>query len=136
MSRRSDTPEWMWSHAWALLEEAERMHRQFFHVAGSGRSQVAWEPPVDVFEDELEFIVIVAMPGVPPGRIEILSESGALVVRGQRPLPFAGMRQIVRHLEIPYGKFERRIQLPAGELDAGAPEFAHGCVIVRLRKHR
>lgn len=134
MPRRGDPSAWMWSHAWGLLEEAERMHRQFFRVAGSGRSQATWEPPVDVFEDEREFIVVVAMPGVPAGRIEVVSEPGALVVRGQRPLGFAGLHHVVRHLEIPYGKFERRIPLPTGNLKAGAPDLADGCLVVRLRK--
>ncbi|MGH8802993.1 MAG: Hsp20/alpha crystallin family protein [Casimicrobiaceae bacterium] len=124
----------MWSHAWGLLEEAERMHRQFFRVARSGCSQASWEPPVDVFEDERELIVVVAMPGVPVGRIEVLSEPGVLVVRGRRPLPFAGSHRVVRHLEIPYGAFERRILLPQREFNAGVPEFADGCLIVHLRK--
>lgn len=110
------------------------MHRQFFRVAGSGCSQASWEPPVDVFEDERELIVVVAMPGVPAGRIEVLSEPGVLVVRGRRPLPFAGSHRVVRHLEIPYGTFERRILLPQREFNAGAPELADGCLIVHLRK--
>lgn len=111
------------------------MHRQFFRVAGTGCSQATWEPPVDVFEDEREFVVVVAMPGVPAKRIEVVTEPGALVVRGRRALPFAGSHHVVRHLEIPYGTFERRIPLPKGELTAGVPELADGCLVVRLKKH-
>lgn len=134
MSRRGDPSDWMWSHAWGLLEEAERMHRQFFHLAGSGRSQASWEPPADVFEDERELVVVVAMPGVPANRIELSSEPGALVVRGRRALPFAGLHHVVRHLEIPYGWFERRVPLPAGNFKAVTHELTDGCLIVRLRK--
>jgi len=57
-----------------------------------------------------------------------------LVVRGERPLPFAGRPLAVRHLEIPYGAFERRIPLPAGRFDAGTPELSQGCLILRLRR--
>jgi predicted component of type VI protein secretion system len=51
MSSRNST-DWMWSQACELIEEAERMHRQFFRLASSERTQAVWEPPVDVFEDE------------------------------------------------------------------------------------
>jgi hypothetical protein len=40
----------------------------------------------------------------------------------------------MRRLEIPYGYFERRLQLPAARLDPGAHEFVDGCLILRLRK--
>ena len=31
----------------------------------------AWEPPVDVFEDEREVVIVVAMPGVPAERVQV-----------------------------------------------------------------
>jgi HSP20 family molecular chaperone IbpA len=124
----------MWEHACDLIEEAERLHRRFFHLAGSARVEAPWEPPADVFDDEREIVIVVAMPGVPPEQVRIVYEPGALVVRGVRPLPFTGARYAVRHLEIPYGAFERRIPLPDARLEAGAPEIALGCLVLRLRK--
>jgi len=126
--------DWMWAQACALIDDAERMHRQFFRLAASGRSHATWEPPVDVFEDEHEVIVLVALPGVPAHRIEVTTEAGELVLRAERSLPFAGSRRAVRRLEIPYGYFERRIRLPDARLDAGTPEMRDGCLILRLRK--
>ncbi|HEX4882936.1 MAG TPA: Hsp20/alpha crystallin family protein [Casimicrobiaceae bacterium] len=125
--------DWMWAEAFGLLEQAERMHRQFFRLATTPRAQPAWEPPVDVFEDEEALVVVVAMPGVAAERVEVLLEPGALVVRGERPLPFAGTRQRVRQLEIPYGFFERRIPLPA-RVAAASTDLAHGVLVVRLAK--
>ena len=124
----------MWAEACDLLDQAERMHRQFFRVAASGRTQAVWEPPVDVFEDECEFIVVVALPGVAIECLEITYESGMLVVRADRRIAFAGSRCAVRRLEIPYGSFERRIQLPDVRLDASTSECVDGCLILRLRK--
>ena len=132
MSTRNPT-DWMWAHACDLLDQAERMHRQFFQLAASGRTQAIWEPPVDVFEDERQIIVIVALPGVPTECVEIATEAGTLVVRAQRRIRFSDGRA-VRRLEIPYGYFERRIQLPDSELEAGTREFVDGCLIVKLRK--
>jgi HSP20 family molecular chaperone IbpA len=136
MSRSTDPSGWMWAKAWDLIEEAERLHRQFFRLAGSARaqSQALWEPPADVFEDEREIVIVVAMPGVAADRVQVVHEPGALVVRGARQLPFARSRHAVRQLEIPYGVFERRIPLPDARLEAGAPELALGCLVLRLRK--
>lgn len=117
-----------------LIEEAQRMHRQFFRLAASEGTETTWLPPVDVFEDEREVAIVVALPGVAAEGVEIAAEHGALVVRAERPLPFAGTRRAVRQLEIPYGYFERRIPLPAGRFEALAHELSHGCLVVRLRK--
>ncbi len=126
--------DWMWAQAFELLDQAERMQRQFFRLAASGQARAMWEPPVDVFEDEREVIVIVALPGVPAERIEVSTEGRTLIVRAECPLPFAGARRAVRQLEIPYGDIERRIALPDGDLDTGTRESADGFLIVRLRK--
>jgi HSP20 family molecular chaperone IbpA len=125
--------DWMWAQACDLIAQAERMHGQFFRLASSARTQALWEPPIDVFEDEREVVVVVAMPGVPAESMQVTTEPGALVVRGERPLSFAGLHA-VRQLEIPYGFFERRIPLPDVRLEVGAPELAYGCLTIRLRK--
>jgi HSP20 family protein len=124
----------MWAQACELIDQADRMHRQFFRLTASERTQAVWEPPADVFEDELEVIVVIALPGVPAERVEVSTESGALVVRAERRLRLAGSRYAVRQLEIPYGYFERRIPLPMAQLKVGAPELLDGCLILRLRK--
>ena len=82
MSSRNPT-DWMWAQAVELLEQAERMHRQYFRLTASERTQAVWEPPVDVFEDEREIVIVVALPGVAADRVEVTSESGALVVRAK-----------------------------------------------------
>jgi HSP20 family molecular chaperone IbpA len=125
----------MWAEACDLIDQAERLHRQFFHLRASGHSLAQWAPPVDVFEDEREIVIVVAMPGVDAAGVQVISEPGALIVRGARPLPLAGSRHRVRQLEIPYGAFERRIALPPGRLEVGAPELIKGCLVVRLRKN-
>lgn len=124
----------MWAQACDVLLQAEHMQRQFFRLAAAEASQPVWEPPVDVFEDEREVLVIVALPGVPPERIEVELATAALTIRAERRISFAGPGRAVRRLEIPYGRFERRIALPPGRVEAGTREFSDGCLIVRLRK--
>jgi HSP20 family molecular chaperone IbpA len=124
----------MWSQACDLIEQAERMHRQFFRLMSSERNQAVWEPPVDVFEDEREITVVIALPGVPPGSVDVSDEGGALVVRAKRRLPFGGSPRTVRRLEIPYGFFERRIVLAGVRLEGASHELVDGCLILKLRK--
>ena len=129
-----NSTDWMWSQACELIEQAERMHRQFFRLISSERAQAVWEPPIDVFEDEREVTIIIALPGVPAGCIEVNDEAGALVVRAERRLPFGGSLTAVRQLEIPYGCFERRIPVPGARLEVASQELVNGCLILRLRK--
>lgn len=134
MMRRIGATDWMWAHACDLLADAERMHRQFFRVAASPRATMTWEPPADVYENDREVLVMVAMPGVTADHVEVRAEGGVLVIRAKRPTPLAASRLAVRQLEIPYGVFERRIAMPAGLFELEPPELSHGCLVVRLRK--
>ena len=133
MPTRTPT-DWMWAQACEVLDQADRMHRQFFRPAGYDRPQGMWEPPVDIFEDDTELILVVALPGVPPERIEVTIDNADVVVRAQSRFPFSGTRRVVRRLEIPYGHFERRIRLPDGRYEKGIPELVDGCLTLRLRK--
>ena len=134
MATRADVDAWMWAEACALIDEADRLQRQFFHLAPVERTPPAWAPPVDVFEDEREIVDRRRHAGRSGERRAVASEPGVLVVRGARPLPLAGSRHRVRQLEIPYGEFERRIALPPGRLEIGVPELIQGCLIVSVRK--
>jgi HSP20 family molecular chaperone IbpA len=126
--------DWMFAQACEMLEQAERMQRSFFRLAAATPAPALWEPPVDVFENEHEVTVIIALPGVAPDAVEISVEAGVLAVRAQGPVPFTASRAVVHQLEIPYGRFERRVALPAGAFDAATREARNGLVIVRLHK--
>jgi HSP20 family molecular chaperone IbpA len=125
----------MWAEACQLIEEAERLQRQFFRL-GHAATRATWEPPVDVFEDEREVTVIVALPGVPPDRVEASYDARGLLVRAERRIPFDDGSCSIRRLEIPYGWFERRIPLPAGPLEPGTRKWVDGCLTVTLRKRQ
>ena len=133
MTHRPDSENRMWSQAVELLAEAERLHRQFFRLSAV-ETAPAWEPPIDVFEDDREIVVVVAMPGVAAERIHVALDGATLVVRGTRQLPFDSARFRLRQLEIPYGAFERRFTLPAGTFEVGRPELVQGCLVLRLKK--
>ncbi|MCZ8129944.1 MAG: Hsp20/alpha crystallin family protein [Steroidobacteraceae bacterium] len=128
-------PTWMWAEAFDLLERADRLQRQFFRFERTAAQAPRWEPPVDVVETRDRCRVTVALPGVKAERIELeADEGGGLVVRAVRPAPIDGDTRAIRHLEIPYGRFERRIQLPPGVYELEHHEYIDGCLCVALAK--
>lgn len=123
----------MWAEACEMLDRADRLHRQFFRPAVLDARQPTWEPPIDIYESLYEISIMIALPGVAPEHLRIKLEDNQLVVDGHRHLPVNAKSQI-RRLEIPYGRFERRIELAAGRLEIGTRELVNDCLIITLRK--
>jgi HSP20 family molecular chaperone IbpA len=124
---------WMWAQVRALLNEADEMRGRFFELR-TGRMTPTWEPPVDVIETAAELLVVVALPGVDPDTAEAVISGGELIVGGTRRLPESLRRARIHRMELPYGRFERRITLPSGRYAAVNREAAAGCLLIRLRK--
>ena len=76
----------------------------------------------------------VALPGVPPERIELHLDDGRLAISAVRPPPQCAHNAIIRRLEIPYGRFERLIALPPGRYELLEQLPQNGCLQLRLRK--
>jgi HSP20 family molecular chaperone IbpA len=122
----------LFDQAIELLQEAERMHRQFFRLA-TGHTGPCWEPPVDLVESAHGLLIRVALPGVAAEALQVVTDGSSLSVVGFRPLG-AGPGETIHRLEIPYGRFERRIELPAGRYELLQRELAAGCLVIRLRR--
>lgn len=123
----------MWAQALQLLDRAERLQRQFFQCTESAAGAV-WEPPADIFETSGGLILLVALPGVPPERVRVHVDSAQLRISGSRPWPAELRHATIRRLEIPYGRFERVVDLPPGAFELERQELAHGCIAVYLRR--
>lgn len=124
---------WMWSEAFEMLARAERMHRQFFQPSGSPAS-VAWEPPVDVLETAHAVLVLIALPGVDFTEVKALITQGELLISGHRTYPAEMRTAIIHRLELPQGRFERRIRLPAGRYSAIHRSEFNGSLLITLQK--
>ncbi|GAB3428327.1 Hsp20/alpha crystallin family protein [Massilia solisilvae] len=129
-----DPTVWMWGEALEMIERADRLHRRFFQLGAAGQSRPTWEPPVDVFETARQFIIVVALPGVAAEQLQIDIDGHAILVRGQRRQPPAAAAGLIHRLELPYGHFERRIELPGRMLRLGARVLADGCLTLTLDK--
>ncbi|MGI9245504.1 MAG: Hsp20/alpha crystallin family protein [Steroidobacteraceae bacterium] len=125
----------MWAQAVDMLDQAERLQRQFFRLAANAeRAQARWEPPVDVYAGEDEVLIEVALPGVPADRMELMLLPGELVIRGIRQLPKCPPGAALQRLEIPYGRFERRLALGPGAWELIGRKLADGCLQLLLAR--
>jgi HSP20 family protein len=125
--------DWMWSEACEILARAERMHRDLFRPAGTARLP-AWEPPVDILETEFEVLALVALPGVDADSAQAVIEDGDLVIAGTRVLPPELRTATIHRLELPQGRFYRRLRLPAGRYTGVRRAVAAGCLVITLQK--
>jgi HSP20 family protein len=129
-----DPINWMLSDAIQTLARAERLHQQFLKLRPwAGGDEPSWEPPIDVLETDREVLILVALPGVDPDDVEAMIDQDTLVVSGRRVLPAELRDARIHRLELPQGRFERRIALPLGRYTI--TRFAtYGCVGLRLTK--
>ncbi len=123
---------WMWAEACELLDRADRMQREFVRYVGRGADTAVWEPPVDIQENKDGLHFVFALPGVDPEQIEVRLEREALTVNAVRAPHLGGDGSIIRRLEIPHGRFARRVPLAGARLRLGEVRYVHGCLEVRL----
>lgn len=125
---------WMWADAVDLIDRVQRLHQQSFAPVRAIGGTPAWEPPADMLETDAEVLVLVALPGVDLEQTEAVIEDGVLVVSGCRILPAELRTAQIHRLELPQGRFERRLPLPGGRYDSVRRSSQHGCLLVTLRK--
>ncbi len=127
-----DLDSWMWLDSLRMLDRADRLQRHFFQPGAPRPPQ--WEPPVDVFETRDAIWVIIALPGVAAEHITIEVADRTLVVSGERQVPAPARTGLLHRLEIPHGRFERRLALPYPRLRIARHELLDGCLYLQLRK--
>jgi HSP20 family molecular chaperone IbpA len=109
------------------------LHRQFIRPVAAPIQDLIWEPPVDLTATDSEILITVALPGVERDAVEVTVDNDGISVVGWRPRAIPPGSNVHR-LEIPYGKFERRIAFPAGRLRFGQSELTNGCLVLRFFK--
>jgi HSP20 family protein len=98
---------------WSLVNRFQRDIDRLFgapHITAADSG--AWLPPVDVHEEDNQFVLHVDLPGVDPKAVQITSDHGVLTVRGKRDETRRESRDGYRRVERITGEFQRRFSLP------------------------
>ena len=119
----------MWAQAVTALARMDRLHRDFFRPDPAG-----WEPPVDVLDTGHELVITVALPGVHADEVQIDVHPDSLAIVGVRRLPAFLQNARVLRMELPHGRFERRIATPPGRYELTRHHLADGLLVVALRR--
>lgn len=122
----------MWDAAVDALERAAQLHRQFFRLVGQRAEAPVWEPPIKFFEDHGRLSIVVALPGIRPDLVQVSLENNTLTVTAERKVAPSLSKATVRCFEIPYGRFERQVRLPAGRYRLVGRDSKHGCLLLDI----
>ena len=131
--RHRDSRDWMLAEAVNMIYSADQLQRQFFQI-GHVDNAPCWQPPVDMYVNEHGLGLLIALPGVAPERLVVTLESQSIVVRGERSFGTSLGTGAILRMEIPYGRFERRIGLPDATYRFADMQFEHGCLRLHLEQ--
>ncbi|HEX6883108.1 MAG TPA: Hsp20/alpha crystallin family protein [Planctomycetota bacterium] len=134
MTEKDPSETWMWERARSMLDQADKLQRTFFAPARPGTRAPSWAPPADVFETGTEVWVVVTLPGVAPETVQVEVFQNDVTICGLRAQPPAFRAATVHRLEIPHGRFERRVTLPPGHYELAHQELVLGCLFLGLTK--
>jgi HSP20 family protein len=121
-----------------LQREMDQVLQAFFggDLEGSSRMGLAaWEPRVDVEEDDKHYIVRADLPGVDPKNVEISVVENNLILRGERKEEREEKNKNYHRVERFEGQFYREIPLPRGiDADNIQASCAKGVLTITIPK--
>ncbi len=129
--------------AWPIIRDLlalrDRLNSLFDEAILEGGMGVAEQasgpfcPAADLYETDDEVVVVVELPGVDAGSIDLQLQGNRLRVSGEIARPSGDVRLL--RMERPRGAFHRDFELPTSDFE-GSPvaELERGVLAVRLRK--
>jgi HSP20 family protein len=119
-----------------IQDELDELFADLCQVSRFTGLRHGFRPRVDSFRtaDPAQLTVVVELPGIDPETIQLIVDERTLVVAGERPRPATGHgERQYQQMEIDYGPFQRRIQLPeAVDADAANARYERGLLTVEL----
>jgi len=144
--REMEGRDWPSVARWSPFREMERMRQQMESFLGRplltgsvGKEELMtpteWAPPVDITEDEKEYLIKAEMPELKKEDVKVTVENGVLSVSGERKFEREEKDKKYHRLERAYGNFQRSFWLP-DDADRGkvSAEFKDGLLKVHLAK--
>jgi len=75
--------------------------------------EMAWLPPIEVFDKKDKLVVRAEVPGLKPEEIDISVDDNTLTIKGERKSESEVNEEDYYRREISYGRFSRSVALPA-----------------------
>ncbi|MGC8517087.1 MAG: Hsp20/alpha crystallin family protein [Steroidobacteraceae bacterium] len=123
---------------WTIIDSLQRQLDQAFSTGteeSDAAADVAWIPPVDIYEEADRYVVVADIPGVEPKDIRITADKGLLTIRGEKRSREAPQSNARQRLERHAGVFLRTFTLPEGtDTDRIAAKQTHGVLEVVIPK--
>jgi len=118
-----------------LHEEIEELFADLWQVPRFAGTRRGFRPNVDSFhtDDPHELTVVVELPGVDPGSLNLVVGERMLVITGERHRPKVGGGVSYQQMEIEYGPFKRQVRLPENvDPKRAHARYEHGVVTITL----
>jgi HSP20 family protein len=117
----------------ALQSELERFLRNpgfSLGLSGSGAY-----PPINIFEDAGELVIIAEVPGLDPAAVQVSGQGRTLTISSERRPVETGGSAAYHRRERAFGQFSRPIQMPDGlDLAKASATYEAGLLTIRLPK--
>ncbi len=114
----------------SMFEIFSHLHRPFV-IPSDNR----WYPDVDVFETDTEVITIMDIAHIDPREIEVTFKNNTLVISGLRQEITDFKKRHYHKMEIDYGPFERKIDIPVPiDEEKIKTKYQDGFLQIRLTK--
>jgi HSP20 family protein len=123
-----------------LRREIDRLFDESLSALGTMATGAANGQPVapvaaDAREDATSIVLELAVPGVTPDSIEVVTQNGVLTVRGAFPSREMAEGETTLLRERPVGTFTRRFRLPKGiDPEQVSASHALGVLTIRIAK--
>ncbi|GAB7140807.1 Hsp20/alpha crystallin family protein [Deferribacterales bacterium RsTz2092] len=123
-----------WDPLKDILNLSDRVNNIFRDVNG-GESGGQWTPPVDIYENDDELVILAELPGVAEDSIDIQVNDGLLLIRGEKQSPIDKDSESYYRLERPFGKFARSFSVPSSvDVSKVSAALKDGVLTVVLKK--
>src|SRR5262245_26647957 len=98
-------------------------------------STTAWNPYVDIFENEEAVVVKAELPGMKAREIEVRLENNVLMIKGERHFEKETKEENYHRVEREFGTFNRTFTLPASvNEEKVVAEYKDGILKITLPK--
>ncbi|MBK6316512.1 MAG: Hsp20/alpha crystallin family protein [Blastocatellia bacterium] len=82
------------------------------YITGGESTTSAWQPSVDIFENDSDIVIKVELPEVNRDDVQVNLDDRTLTIRGERKLEFEDKREGYHRIERSYGQFARSFTVP------------------------